>query len=301
VFSALLQNATAIKSKDVLLAIAVSTNASAGNLKAVAESASNLGGEGAQAVFSALLQKEDLKRSKDILLAIAGSTNASEGNPKIVAESASKLGGEDAQAVFSKLLQNDAAKKTPEVINIIGDFVLPKAEIKIKTNSQTGAKFTISSVSAFMSGVVLIQNALVSAAAMGAVGGFMLLTHLICFLIEKANPAKAWVQYVMPLLEVGLTALVVYYLPALLPLAGFSLVMSPQMWLLMVPVGVSCLTRWLCQLCTSDKELNNAYNSIVDSSKLYEGNIQITSYDNVSEDLQILSTKIGPLVETSIT
>jgi hypothetical protein len=207
-----------------------------------------------------------------------------------LAGSASKLDKEeDAQAVFSELLQNATAVKNKAVSSIICNFALSKAECKIKTNSQTGAKFTLSSLSAFMSAVVLMQNALVSAVAMGVVGGFMLLTHLICFLIERANPAKAWVQYVMPILEVGLTALVVYYLPALLPLAGFSLVMSPQMWLLMVPVGASCLTRWLCQFSTSDSQLNTAYNNVLSSRAINkDSSIQTADTNNISEDLQTL-------------
>jgi predicted DsbA family dithiol-disulfide isomerase len=288
-YQKLLKTKTVQNNKEFLLAIAGSTNASEGNLTKVAESASNLqNGEDAKAVFSTLLQNATAVKSKDVLLAIAGSANASEGNLEVVAQCVSKLkNGKDAQAVFSELLQNDAAKKTPEVINIIGNFALPKA--KDKFNGQTGAKFTLSSLSALISGVVLIQNALVSAVAMGAVGGFMLLTHLICFLIEKANPAKAWVQYVMPILEVGLTALVVYYLPALLPLAGFSLVMSPQMWLLMVPVGASCLTRWLCQFSTSDSQLNTAYNNVLSSRAINkDSSIQTADTNNISEDLQTL-------------
>ncbi|MDB2592550.1 hypothetical protein N9Y17_02440 [Gammaproteobacteria bacterium] len=187
----------------------------------------------------------------------------------------SKLEQETAKKYFQALMSNQDLIKDQATLDslfkkIIDNNNFNQEEIKFAKNkyrqakkryhSETHAKFILSSVSAGMTAVVQIQNLVAPAIIFGLLGAFVLITQLMCFLLEYFYPANEKVQYAELVLQIALTMLAVYYLPALLPLLGLTVSISNvQLYWLMLPVVLGGLTRVVCHMCTINKPLNEAF------------------------------------------
>jgi hypothetical protein len=234
-----LKRENAKKSKEILLKIAGSDNASAQNLLEVAHAAANLeNAKNAKEVFAEVLKKDHANKSKEILLVIAGSDQASAQNLKDVFNAAKGLSDlTERAAIFQTLYRNKEFKN--------------KITIQIALNLNK-LKLIASILSVVIGGAIVFSlSGLSMPAIFMGIGllGFQLLIQLAGYGLDELFPSNKWVKLLIsPVLQLSFSIGLMY-------VTMFIPVISPSMWLTMIPVGLSYLVKMTIQAIATNYAL----------------------------------------------